>query len=437
MDEFNERLEKIRGLLVKMKAKEYAVTNETLSGLDEYVKKLYLKLLGTVIQYKNDPSDMQIIYLNRIACGMGAEEPVEELMRMALEISETDAQEFLSVVKEKNIKFYFALDSLLLLKMGNEEKVNYEYLGELLELCDVTKNDIESVSLIAKSVLLQESSYYDEAKKWIAEYAKTYDFSSYIKTYYAGAIVDLQDKKRYSSPDVNQVYDISFPTLYEEKKVVFENLNIYLNEEWIFEGCEEVVFRDCKIYGEKEHFTLNNIKRVRFENCNYENFSNRVAIISPIEEFVVKNCEFKNCGHTVDYHKWNNSWVDKRDGGVFLIQIDRDGNCNVEVSENSLIKCYKKTENNHYDDRIRNGIFIGFDLIDSGILARGGAGVNNLMLKNNIFLNCEGYGYGEPDAVIDGRLEAKNIQVKNNQSTGEVKRMFKEDDMKFYKKRLF
>ena len=139
MDEFNERLEKIRGLLVKMKAKEYAVTNETLSGLDEYVKKLYLKLLGTVIQYKNDPSDMQILYLNRIACGMGAEEPVEELMRMALEISETDVQEFLSVVKEKNIKFYFALDGLLLLKMGNEEKVNYEYFGELLELCDVTK----------------------------------------------------------------------------------------------------------------------------------------------------------------------------------------------------------------------------------------------------------------------------------------------------------
>lgn len=164
MDEFNERLEKIRGLLVKMKAKEYAVTNETLSGLDEYVKKLYLKLLGTVIQYKNDPSDMQILYLNRIACGMGAEEPVEELMRMALEISETDVQEFLSVVKEKNIKFYFALDGLLLLKMGNEEKVNYEYFGELLELCDVTKNDIGSVSLIAKSVLLQESSYYDEAK---------------------------------------------------------------------------------------------------------------------------------------------------------------------------------------------------------------------------------------------------------------------------------
>lgn len=118
MDEFNERLEKIRGLLVKMKAKEYAVTNETLSGLDEYVKKLYLKLLGTVIQYKNDPSDMQILYLNRIACGMGAEEPVEELMRMALEISETDVQEFFTVVKEKKYKFYFALGWSAFVKNG-------------------------------------------------------------------------------------------------------------------------------------------------------------------------------------------------------------------------------------------------------------------------------------------------------------------------------
>ena len=42
MDEFNERLEKIRGLLVKMKAKEYAVTNETLSGLDEYLSLIHI-----------------------------------------------------------------------------------------------------------------------------------------------------------------------------------------------------------------------------------------------------------------------------------------------------------------------------------------------------------------------------------------------------------
>lgn len=413
MDEFNERLEKIRGLLVKMKAKEYAVTNETLSGLDEYVKKLYLKLLGTVIQYKNDPSDMQIIYLNRIACGMGAEEPVEELMRMALEISETDAQEFLSVVKEKNIKFYFALDSLLLLKMGNEEKVNYEYLGELLELCDVTKNDIESVSLIAKSVLLQESSYYDEAKKWIAEYAKTYDFSSYIKTYYAGAIVDLRDEKRYSSPDVDQVYDISFPTMYREKKVVFENLNIHLNEEWKFEGCEEVVFRNCKIYGDNGHFSML-VGSVVFENCVCENFGNRVANIGVVYNFIVRKCEFRNCGHINDMGSYNSDRYGG--GGVFdltLYSTNDNIETDIELRENIVKDCYLITQHREVYQNGYNGAFLA---------ALGTA--RKFVVKNNEFHNCKCEGYKYEKALIDYGNNRPECIEENNKCTGELTNIF-------------
>lgn len=427
MDEFNERLEKIRGLLVKMKAKEYAVTNETLSGLDEYVKKLYLKLLGTVIQYKNDPSDMQILYLNRIACGMGAEEPVEELMRMALEISETDVQEFLSVVKEKNIKFYFALDGLLLLKMGNEEKVNYEYFGELLELCDVTKNDIGSVSLIAKSVLLQESSYYDEAKKWIKEYAGTYDFLPYIKSYYVGAIVDLRDEKRYSSPDVDQVYDISFPTLHEEKRVVFENLNIHLNEEWIFEGCGEVVFRNCKMYGEKKHFTMYNVNNVVFENCVCENFGNRVAIISHVDSIIVRKCEFKNCGYIYDYNqrdKEDTARDELWDGGVFWLLLDNDENGVVEFTGNTITKCYIGAVNAASTD-VKNGSFLGITALNPWV---GWAKMERVILKDNVFHNCTRIGVRrKKDAVIAGFFYSNNIEEENNQCTGDITQIFEKD----------
>ncbi len=49
----------------EMKAELYAIKNPDLVILDEYNKDLYLKLLATVVQYDNNPSDMQILYLKK------------------------------------------------------------------------------------------------------------------------------------------------------------------------------------------------------------------------------------------------------------------------------------------------------------------------------------------------------------------------------------
>lgn len=428
MDELDKRIDKIREMIKTEKAKEYAVTNETLSGLDEYIKKLYLKLLGTVIQYKNDPSDMQIIYLNRIACGMGAEEPAEELMRMALEISETDVQEFFSVMKEKNIKFYFAIDGLILLKIGNAAQENYEYFAELLELSGVAKRDIEAVSQIAKSVLTQESAYYDEVKNWIAESAKTYDFLNYIKSYYAGAIIDLQDETRYCSPDVNQVYDISFPMRYDAKKVVFENLNIHLKEDWFFEGCDEVVFRNCKMYGDKEHFIMNNVGSVTFDNCVCEDFGNRVAIADHVSHFVVTACEFRNCGYVYnDDQRFEN---ESEDGGVFLLLGVNDSV--VEFKANSIEQCYIESVSD--TDVRKNGAFLGMMGEYLGFGGRWIGGLDRFILKNNMFRNCNCiHGGKRKNAMIAGSFFAKVMEEENNQCIGGITSIFEGDKERYIK----
>lgn len=409
MDELDKRIDKIREMIKTEKAKEYAVTNETLSGLDEYIKKLYLKLLGTVIQYKNDPSDMQIIYLNRIACGMGAEEPVEELMRMALEISETDVQEFVVVMKEKNIKFYFAIDGLILLKIGSAAQENYEYFAELLELSGMAKRDIEAVSQIAKSVLTQESAYYDEAKNWIAESAKTYDFSNYIKSYYAGAIIDLRYEKRYSSPDVNQVYDISFPTRYEAKKVVFENLNIHLKEDWLFEGCDEVVFRNCKMYGENGRFNML-AGSIIFENCVCENFCNRVAKVEVVYNFIVRKCEFRKCGGIHERGDYDG-------GGVFdltLYSTNDSIGSDIELSDNIVTDCYFISGKLASYESGHNGAFL-----DVSGTAR------KFVVKNNEFRNCKCEGYRYKKALIKYNCYDKEcVEATNNKCTGELTCIF-------------
>lgn len=117
MSKSNKNIEEIRKMLKDLKSKKYEIVNPDLVELDEYIKSLYIKVLCTVVQYENDPTDMQILFLKRIINGIGVEDSVEEYMRKALEISEQDIQEFLSIVGDSKIKYYFATDGLILLSI--------------------------------------------------------------------------------------------------------------------------------------------------------------------------------------------------------------------------------------------------------------------------------------------------------------------------------
>lgn len=165
MDDFNKKISGIRKLMKDMKANLYAIENPDLVVLDEFNKNLYIKLLCTVVEYENNPSDMQVLYLKRIIKGIGLQEPVENYMRKALEVSDDDIKEFIDFAKKGCIKFYFALESILLAALGDSNQPNMEYVAEIIELCGATKNDLEYLSLVAKSILQQDSSYYDESKK--------------------------------------------------------------------------------------------------------------------------------------------------------------------------------------------------------------------------------------------------------------------------------
>ena len=112
MEEFNKNIEGIRRMMSDLRNEKYAIVNPDLVSLDEYMKILYLKVLCTVVQLGDEPTEMQVLFLKRIVAGIGVEDPAEEYMRRALEISDTDMQEFLTGMKENRAKYYFALDEI-------------------------------------------------------------------------------------------------------------------------------------------------------------------------------------------------------------------------------------------------------------------------------------------------------------------------------------
>lgn len=295
MEEFNKNIEGIRRMMSELRNEKYAIVNPDLLSLDEYMKTLYLKVLCTVVQLGDEPTEMQVLFLKRIVAGIGVEDPAEEYMRRALEISDTDMQEFLTGMKENRAKYYFALDGLILVSIGTENQECYQYLAEIIELLDICRDDLKYVCLVASSILQQQSSFYDEAKELTNERIREVDYTPYVQNFYAGAIKDSMELVHYSAPDKKYSESITFRTSYAEKRVVFENLDIDINETWKFNNCNEVIFMDCKFAGGDFSIEVNGCKKVIVDRCRFENFNVPVFIQECNIEVTIENCEFEKC----------------------------------------------------------------------------------------------------------------------------------------------
>lgn len=324
MDDFNKKISGIRSSMNEMKAELYAIKNPDLVILDEYNKDLYLKLLSTVVQYDNNPSDMQILYLKRIVKGIETEKSIEDYMKKALELSVDDVINFIEFAKTNNVKFYFALESILLVNMGDSNEQNMEFVAELMELCGVTKADLEYLSLVAKSILQQDSMYYNQAKEIITENCLQLNFKPYIENYYAGAIIDNQYVICYSAPDKEM--GITLRNEYSAKRVIFKNLIICINDEWNIKRCESVLFENCEIYGKSYSIILKVCKSVTFKNCKISGFTTYAFVSKMVNELMFINSEFINCVYK--YNDWHNLQV----GGVIHTEdIDNDNENDIKI----------------------------------------------------------------------------------------------------------
>lgn len=304
------KVTELLSVLKKLTTEKYALVNQELKSVDEYVRILYIRLLCTIAEYENVPTESQQLYLRRIVSGLAIEGNLEEHMRQSLDISETDLREFLSYIKESSLRYYFVLDGLILTGMTSVSEENREYLAQLIEVCNVTKKELQQLCIIAKSVIQQEPSLFDEAKKRGNENIAYLDFTPYVQNYYAGAIIDTDEEKYYSAPEKEMVEGITFPERFHAlRKVTFNNLKIDMNANIVLESCEEVCFKECDISGGEFNIKLLSCGNVRFENCRFSDFRNRVLIEEKNRNVTISNCSFTDCvfiysRDSIDWKKW-------------------------------------------------------------------------------------------------------------------------------------
>lgn len=404
MDEFSKNIENIRKLMEDMKFENYAVNNPAFADMEEYVKSLYLKILCTLIQYDNVPCDMQIKYLKRIVSGGKVEFPAEEYMRRALEISAADIQEFIGLMKESSVKYYFTLEAIILVSLGKAQKINYEYMAEIVELIEIGYKELRYVMTVVKSVLQQSSEIYEEAKGLITDEVKHLNFSPYIQNFYAGVIIDSETEKYYYSPEKQFLSILGQEMRFKERKVTFDHIKIDINETWTFDGCEEVVFRNCEVNGKSGHFHFDSVGKVIMEDSVFRNFNDRVAYIIAANQITINGNEFIECGYTGDGAV--------RGGVIFVCNID---NGSLFLNNNSLLNCYVKAETNRLYYGV-TGVFVGMEDCMCGYFE----------LKGNDFIGCRCINNGgSTEAIIEIEDYYDNERIEeNNYCSGTLTRIF-------------
>lgn len=332
----------IRQVMADMKDDLYAIVNPELNALEDFAKSLYLRVLGTVIQYGNEPSDLQSLYFKRIVKGMTKDESPYDIMKRALEISAKDIREFVDYLKEKPARFYFALDAAVLTALGGGSQAGCEYLAELLEVLGISKQELQCISLIAKSIVTQQPSIYDEAKPLMTEELCKADFAPYLKNFYAGALVDTPNHHQvFIAPAKNLSGHIKYPGEYKARRVSFSNLAIDISDKvWTFLYCEDIVFENCDISGSNYSLMFTSCERITFINCHLFDFRTYAINMSDVKQMCLTNCEFTNC--ICYYNRRYDDW--KELGGVIH---ELDTNHKVEVI---ISKCLFKDCGGHNED---------------------------------------------------------------------------------------
>ena len=350
-----------------IRVKEFVIENPDILSQDSYCKNLFFVFLTVLIQSDNTPSEMQLLYLNRLVNGCKCENTVEDYFKRSLSLKDSEINDFFSIMKDNQLKYNFVLEGLILLGLESPKQTNITLFAEMLELLRIGKEDLKCLSLISKSILEQNGQYYETAKQIMTDNIRKMDVRSHLKPYYVGEIIYNTVNKLFTAPTQQLSNNILINDLSNINKVTYQNLVIDLSRSVNFKNCDTVVFQNCRIKSsDYANFQFSATQNVSFIECEINDFAKRIAEFKGCGTITMKKCLFRNCGLTGN----SNSR-----GGMFSVS---DGTFIFE--NNNVEQCYIKEP-----------------LLSSpadGVLLEVNTSTH-CEIKNNRFYNCSASKFGQ------------------------------------------
>lgn len=360
MTSVERNIDDIRSCLDEAKVERYPLVNLLLAEKDEYIKSLYLCMLCVLIRYSGEISDMQSLYLRRLVAGIKAERNFKEYLKFAFDIGATEINEFVDTIKDDDLKYYFCLDGIIILSVTGSEDKQYGLLADIGVLLGISSKEFEYLAQVAIAIIEQDSNKINTVCDNVPDSIEHISFYQYLAECYKGAIVNniINTHEEFYLYSPNRSKVTSLPNkIITAKRVVFENIGLILEEDIVFDGCKEVIIRNCDLVGHYNRFIFNCVDEVWIENCRINNFSQGFASFFSTNNIKFINNNIQNCGWTGGK---------RTNGGI--ISFDSHGRCDdrgplmVIIENNRLYNCYVKCSeydcNEHF--RYATGIFVGY-----------------------------------------------------------------------------
>lgn len=365
MGDFRDTIQEVNRILDKKSLAGYSFENNCLKEKKNYTKILYMKFLCVLAQYDGDVGNVQLGHLERIIEGCGYEDALEVHLRKALEFNIEEFKEFLSLLKDDELRYYFCIDGLILLSSeDNNEKRGF--LAKIIEAFEITVEELKFLSEVSAASVEQSSERFEAAKELVVESVKNLDCGCYVKNFYTGMIIDSDEIKYYYSANGSA---LNYRNEYNDVSVIFENVLIDLTDSMDFTSCNKVCFRKCKIQIGKYsigYISADGVGLIEVSQCEIKGADHFISIgFSQTEVIHLYNNSFLQCGSEIEF---------SNEGG--LIRFDIDSGCSeIEIIGNEFKNCYGSRGQgivlDSYDEDIDDSIILG-----------------TLVFKNNIFSNC-------------------------------------------------
>lgn len=282
-----------------------------IKGLAEHDKNVYMLLLATVVQYSNITTEDQLLYLKLIAIGNEAPEEAETYLRKANELTQQTIDDFVKAFKSSAVKFYFILDSLILVCLGDRESVAYDYLAGLIDILGLKETEVAYFCKLAKAIVEQDSAGYDEAKG-IIDLANLKGFSPslYLLDFYTGVIIQTDEAFCWWAPTPTEV-DITELVNLKAKNILIKNAIISVTHNLDFYG-RTIVLENCTWKEGCGTLRFCSGENIQINNCIFKDFKTRVIWIYNIGKMEIIECKFENCYR--NYRNSSSDWL--REGQV-------------------------------------------------------------------------------------------------------------------------
>lgn len=162
-EKVDELVSILRKYLNQIEAEDNAIINENTRSLDDYHKDIYVQMHCIVAMYDTVLTDAQVKYMRRIFLGMERKDDIEGYICASLKLGENEFKEYIGFMKESEVKYYVALESILINVLGDPTQNTYDFLAELLQVMEVQRDDLNYLVQVAKSIIMQDDRLLYEA----------------------------------------------------------------------------------------------------------------------------------------------------------------------------------------------------------------------------------------------------------------------------------